>query len=263
VRPCSAAILSLVSCAVLTLALIHPLPAQAQGLTIEQQAVQHFENSKKLYSQGRLRESLEELRTAHRLVPDRDLLLNIAKIEDKLHLKREALASYREYLAQNPESAERPKIEHRMTLLKAELDEADRRAAAPPVVRPPVTVQPAVESQPTGFRRVGIWPVLVFATGAGVLIGGLVLNHQAIAQANKAMNPAADPDGDLYRVAQRDYNTSIGLIVGGAVVAAGGFTWGIINLVRTRPASSASTTPVTVSGGLLPGGGSLMLRGRF
>jgi hypothetical protein len=261
-HPVSRGVVSVAISIALLLAVGRPAPALAQGPTIEQQAVQHFENSKRLYQQGRLRESLVELRTAHRLVPDRDLLLNIAKIEDRLKLRREALASYREYLAQNPESAERSKIEVRITHLKAELDEEDRRNP-PTVVRPTIVVQPTEAPPPGGLRRIGVLPFLVFAVGAGLLVGGLVLNKQAVDLAYQSRDPVKDPTGDLYVTAQHDYNTSIGLIVAGGVVTAAALTWGIVNLARSRPAASAAAPAMIVGGGPLPGGGSLVLQGRF
>jgi hypothetical protein len=64
----------------------------------DDQAAKHFANGRKLYSEAKYKEAIEELLKAYQLRPAPPILLNIARTYEKLDNKTEALKYYKEFL---------------------------------------------------------------------------------------------------------------------------------------------------------------------
>ena len=188
-------------------------PAGARGEPpvdpeIRKRAETHFRAGAMHYGAGAYDRALVEYQTAFDLAPIPLIRFNIAQAQRQLTLRREALESYRQYLAVEPEGKgsvearahvqelERElEEEARAAAAKQELEEAQRREAAAAAKRaeaaaaaqraeterqaqerrlqpPPVAPAPAKES-PSLVRRPLFWGLL--GGGALVLAGGIAV----------------------------------------------------------------------------------------
>jgi len=130
-----------------------PLSASAQdagaggAVTDEQRAVEMFQISEKLYSEGRYDQALQYLQQAHALRPSPTLLYNMARTNEKLDRLEDAVGAYEAFLGTTTDAGEREQAELRIRTLRAEMAERDalkdRRRAAEPVPVTPQQGEPA------------------------------------------------------------------------------------------------------------------------
>ena len=143
-------------------------------------ATQHF----KL---GEYEPALEQFKEAFRLHEDPSFLFNIGQCQRLLGRRTEAIASFRAYLNDSKNAANREEVEAVITKLREELaaEEAERRrkdeaaaeaAAAARVIPPPVAVveQPPPPPPKTPlYKKWWLWTAVgaVVAVGVGVGLG--------------------------------------------------------------------------------------------
>lgn len=88
----------------------------------EDQANKHFAAGRKLYSEGKYKEAIEELLKAYDLRPAPPLLLNIARTYEKLDQKADALKYYKEFLQKaRLVDPDRPQVEAVVKKLEREV----------------------------------------------------------------------------------------------------------------------------------------------
>ncbi len=123
------------------------------------QARRHFERGQKLFSRLLFAEALEEYETAYEAKAIPDFLFNIGQCHRNLGHYREAIFSFRRYLALVPDAEDRERVEELVAELEAEERKANGRKTTPP---PP---PPGGGSKPV-YTRWWFW------TGIAVIAGG-------------------------------------------------------------------------------------------
>ncbi len=134
--------------------------ARAEESPTQALAKKHYETGKSYYEIANYKEALEEFEKAFKLQPLPALLYNIGRCHESLGNLKAAIASYREYLAKQKESADRAVIEARIANLEKRL--AAEQPARPPEPKPPAEGKPPAESKPDETRPPSDEPV---ATG--------------------------------------------------------------------------------------------------
>ncbi len=140
--------------------------------TSSKEAQVHFERAKSLYAAGRYGESLGELETAHKLDPDaRDLVFNLALVQEKRLELDQALAYLRHYLEMNPTADERRRAEaaiKRLEGAKESIKKPESEPAPPPRV---VIVPRTVERGRIDAFTIGAAAIGVVGLGVGIGFG--------------------------------------------------------------------------------------------
>jgi tetratricopeptide (TPR) repeat protein len=141
--------------------------AQAPGAADEEAARAQFEEGRASFNEGRYEEALAQFESAHRLSGRPALLYNIAQTLDRLSRRAEARDTYRRYLEADPETAQRPAVEARITVLEQDLAaEAERERALAEANR-------ALEEERTRPAEGNeIWEEWWFWTIVGVVVVG-------------------------------------------------------------------------------------------
>ena len=215
-------------------------PEAADTRSSEQRALALFEQSAKEYREGHFAEAVRLLREAYVLKPAPVLLYNLARAYDAMASLDDALDAYTRYLHDDPSAKDRGAIEQRVATLKKQIqerDEAKRRAqqaaAAPPPAPPPPPPPPR--------RSPSTLPWIVAGAGgagliAGVVFGVLARSRHSAANSDGGQQAAADDQSaaDTFALV-----STVSFIAGG-VLAAGGLTWGIIDLGSASRPSDAS-----------------------
>ena len=112
-------------------ALALPATALAQTASNRELAIIHYERGRALYAEGRYRQAVFELETAHSLDPaGTNLLLNPGTVHERLGNIDAALLSYERHLAASTDAGERARTQRVITRLRGarvELAEMSRR----------------------------------------------------------------------------------------------------------------------------------------
>ena len=112
-------------------ALALPASALAQSASNRELAIIHYERGRALYAEGRYRQAVFELETAHSLDPaGTNLLLNLGTVHERLGNIDAALLSYERHLAASTDPADRARTQRVITRLRGarvELAEMSRR----------------------------------------------------------------------------------------------------------------------------------------
>jgi hypothetical protein len=118
------------------------------------------------YNIGRYAHALESFRAGYVLDQRSGFLVNIGQCERALGMRKEAIRSYRRYLAEEPASPNRAEVEEIIASLERELASSLKQVAPPP--RAASVVEP-----PPPRRRVWPWvalAALVVVAGAAVAV---------------------------------------------------------------------------------------------
>ena len=97
----------------------------------------HFERGQKLFSRLLFAEALEEYEAAYEAKAIPDFLFNIGQCHRNLGHYREAIFSFRRYLALVPDAEDRERVEELIAELEAEEKKANGRKTTPPPPPPP------------------------------------------------------------------------------------------------------------------------------
>jgi tetratricopeptide (TPR) repeat protein len=193
------------------------------------------------YKRGEFEVSIALLRQAYALYPEPNLLYNLARSLEGLGDAKGALEAYKSYLAANEKAEDRGAIERRIATLEVEIAEKEKRdkpAPAPVVVQPkPAPAQITTQSPPppSGSKL----PIVVIATGAAIIGGGVFFGLAASDRHDQAI---AEPNGLEAQRLQDSAKTRATLanvmFIAGGAVAIGGVVWAIAGRRGRREATS-------------------------
>jgi tetratricopeptide (TPR) repeat protein len=242
----------------------HPAPAAAKERPNpgKARASELFKKSAEAYMRGDFNQAITLLDEAYALDPQPVLLYNKARAHEGLGHGDEAIALYEQYLAQEPNSADRGAIEQRLVTLKRQKEErsaVDRertevekeRAAVEKERATPAPPPPPPPAEPP-HRRSAL-PYVVMGVGAAGLATGTVFGLMALSREDAAIaEPVQKKSGDL-----RDTGTTfatvsnISFIAGGVLLAAGALWWVLDGSGGSKRGGAAS--PARLGLGLGPG----------
>lgn len=271
--------------------------AQESDKERRDRAMAMYEQSGTLYKQKKYADAAVLLREAYALEPAPVLQYNLARCLERTGDQEGALTAYEIYLRDSEEAApHRAAVDARVAMLRRTVaqkrgaEDAKKREAAVPVgpdldnelpptvgtTATPTAVSDASDHEIPGVVEPGapgygdkddegvtfmdIMPWAVAGVGVAVAAVGMVLGMSATSKADDANDPDTSmmDAAKLHDDAESLAGTATILLIAGGVVAVGGLTWGVINLVGSEDEpgdhSSASLR-------LLPTG--VMLSGRF
>jgi tetratricopeptide (TPR) repeat protein len=225
------------------------------------QAQQHFQRARELYGAGTYREAIVELEQARTLDPTaKDLVYNLAIVNEKVGHIDEALKYMRHYLQMDLEPVERTRAEGAVRRLEGAKRDAPP-APTPVAPAPAPTAAPPPESPPHGrVDALTIGAATVAVAGFAV---GTVFGIQAMGDRPQPGSVTQSPSS--YAELQRKSNDAHAK----AIIADVGFGVGIVATIGTAilyfaRTKRASTAPARSSTGLgLRAGGGAFLEGTF
>lgn len=236
-----------------------------------------YERSKELYREGKYTESAALLRQAYELEPEPVLLFNLGRTLEAAEDYRGALEAYAKYLSKTGHPPDEPEIRARMAELKKKLREQKEKPepVVTPVQKPeeqtkptePQETQPEaqsvsaapIEENETSSAKTP-WPWIVAGAGAAIVVGGIVVGVMAQGKNSDAEDePVNETAMQLQDDAEGLASISTAMLVVGGVIAVGGASWGVIELLE-KPESS-DTSSATAQLRLLPAG--VALQGTF
>jgi tetratricopeptide (TPR) repeat protein len=126
-----------------------------------QAAQRHFERGRALYEEGRYDDAIAELDIARKLKPLPDVLLNIARTEERRENWAAAADAYQQYLQERPDAPDAAELQKRIGVLRAR--NATTRTAPPP---------PPPRKSPLHTAALSVLAGTVMLAGiGGVLVG--------------------------------------------------------------------------------------------
>jgi tetratricopeptide (TPR) repeat protein len=209
-------------------------PARAEPTPTQVLARKHYETGKSYYAIANYREARDEFEKAYRLEPLPALLYNIARCDESLGDLRQAIGSYRRYLASDKGASDRSLVEARIANLERRLEtEAAAARARPSDGEPPAGAR---------WRRPTAWAAI--GAGGAALVVGIVAGAM-VRKKNDEYAAGAAPDGgktyaELERIAdagRRWQSAELAtLVAGGALAAVGGslLLWDALAGKRSR-----------------------------
>lgn len=213
-------------------------------------ALVYFRGARDAYEAGEFQRSVVMLEEAVELHDIASLHYNLARALQELGRWREARDEYATFLAMDPDTPERGRVEARIVVLNETL----RREEAPPEEDPrPVEDLPEPREleapRAEGPRRPLPW--IVFGAGAALLGGGAVAGGLSRASVQD-IREAADHQSALVigEAAQRRANIANALFISGGVVCVTGLIWGLV--AKRKPRVEVDV-----------GASTIRLRGRF
>jgi tetratricopeptide (TPR) repeat protein len=252
-------------------------------------ARKHFDKARAFYAQGAYRDAITELEAAHALDPNaKDLVFNLGVVHEKLADIEDALKWFKQYTTMDLTSQERERADayvKRLEGAKKELEEKQATQQAPSAEgtppgaeggqslqsRAPSTQSPGALSargfspppSPSFGRVDGLTIGAASLSGAGLAFG-VVMGIKALAD-----RPPSPPTtsgkytfSDLTGAADQAHREAVLADVGFGIALVAAAATAYLYFGRPR-AASAFSTGSTVSVGPLPGGGALLLKGRF
>ncbi len=155
-----------------------PLAAQAPAEDPrDQEARALFEAGRLAMGDGRYEDALTHFERAHALSQRPAMLFNIGTVAERLRLHERALSAYEQYLELLPEAENRPEVQRRIELLRADVERARDDAAA-------ASSQKASEDErerPRWWKSYWLWGA-VGAVAVGVGVGLLVASSDSGAE---------------------------------------------------------------------------------
>lgn len=199
-----------------------------------------FDESRRLYKDGRFEEAARLLEEAYRLDPAPTLLYNLARARENGGDLEGAVEAYERYLAEDPRAEDRAAIVRRVENLKSQLKErADLAALAARKSKPPeayLGARPPPSPSPLPWVLAGVGAA---GAGAGLVFGLLAKSrHDGAAEAPNQMraDALASQAGGLATAANIAY-------AAGGVLAISGLVWGLLEAAPRTPAPVARLVP--------------------
>jgi tetratricopeptide (TPR) repeat protein len=219
-----------------------------------QKAAVHFKAAREFYAEGAYGKAIAELERARAFDPTaKDLIFNLATVCEKAGRTEDAINYFKEYLQQNPDGAERAKVQATVKRLEGVL--ADQQKTAPPPPQPdPKTAPPQliyvptpVESPPRGrldALTVSLGVLAIAGLGVGGTFGVLALTTRpAQGLTTGSSSPLNVSYADLEERTNRAHTfaiiSDIGFLVG---VLATGATLGVFFGRTKYPAADTGPT---------------------
>lgn len=242
-----------------TLSLSLPAAGQAPSTGADHEARALFDAGNLAFSEGRYENAVEHFQRAYELSRRPELLYNIGVAAERLRRDAVALQAFRDYLAQVPDTAQRAAVESRIAILEAAVaarESGDEEPATPGTELEAGPSEVDLASPGSGADTTG--PVVLTASGSVVALVGGILLGMAVGDTSSVENAERgtrwDTVSDAYSRAE-PLSIAGGVMLGtGAAVAIGGLVW---------LAVPTEQRPVTATVQVVPGFGSLVVRGSF
>jgi hypothetical protein len=133
-----------VRAAIAALVLLTALPASAKKLNKKAEAQQHLEAGTEAYQAKDFDKAITEFEASYALVPDPQVLYNLAQSNRLAKHPEAALENYRKFLEATPDAPNKAAVEQRIAELQKEVDAKNAPPPPPPpVAAPPPSVAPA------------------------------------------------------------------------------------------------------------------------
>jgi len=204
----------------------------------EAKAGRLFDKAETEYQAGHFQAAIDLLLEAQQIAPDAVLDYNLARAYEGLGNLEASLASYKAYLAADPQSKDRGAVEARVKTIEAQLAERARKAGEP---EPP----PKDKAPPPGDpRRPSALPWLLAGAGALTFGAGGILGGFSLSSSSEADDPATTGvDAVTLQEEASDFALQANILfgVGGAITLAG-VVWGIVDVVGTSNANEPRAT---------------------
>jgi tetratricopeptide (TPR) repeat protein len=228
-------------------------PAQAQ-------AREHFTKARGLYQAGSYREAIGELEAAFALDPTgKDLVFNLGVVHEKLGDIDDALKYFHRYEQMELDPQERSRADAFIKRL-----EGAKREVKPPPEPQPLPPPPPKQEEPPKHGRIDVLTIGAAVIAAGGIGTGVFFGLRATSNRPSSgyVTGKDGSFGDLQAQADKAHTDAIISDVGFAVgvVAAGAAAY--LYFARTRDSHPRSGS-ITVSATPTPGGGAVILGGRF
>lgn len=182
------------ACLVLATALLifSPAPALADDVA---GAKRLYESGSKHFDLGEYEEALRDFKEGYRLKDDPVFLYNIAQCQRVLHLRADAVRSYKGYLRRRPTAPNRADVELKIATLEREQAEEAARPKPEPKPEPTPVVTPVAVAAPNIivaapppkktpiYKKWWLWTAVggVVVVGLGVGLGvGLTRNRGSV-----------------------------------------------------------------------------------
>lgn len=223
----------------------------------DKRAVELFEESAAAYRAGDFAKAIDRLKQAYALKPAPVLIYNLARVYEGAGQVVDALSAYREYLAKEPNAADRGAIEKRISTLQGQVDErerakreAEQRAAAG---GQPASATPVGDAEQSD-KSSGASPIPWVLGGVGVAAAataGVLLVMSKSRHDDAVKEPVQTTALDLSKSSSTLSTAgTITMVAGGAMVAAG-VVWLLATPARKdgAPAKASALVAPTVSKG--------------
>ena len=257
-----------------------PAPVEGEG---EDSARSHFRVGQLMYGEGRFDEAASEFDRAYELSGRPQLLYNAFLAHRDAGHVAEAVDRLRQYLEQSPEAGDRATLEQRLAAMEETLEQQRREASMSAEERAALEAERARiareaeqhrrdaerlrEDRERESQRRNPTPVIILGTGAGILVGGVIMGVVAQTTSlseldDNCTNGVCVSGFPLDRVRdearRRTLTTDVLLGVGGATAVTGL----VLLLVQRRryaadddaDGASASARRTDVAGGCGPMG---------
>lgn len=133
-----------------------------------------LERGQKLYDEAKHEQALAAFEEAYAAYPVPDLHYNIGLCHERLGRTRQAIAAFEAYIAGAPDAPDRPSVEHRIGVLRAQLEPSEpaaREVVPPPREVPTARVDPSEQPENRAGSTAIDEPV---AEGRGLVVGGSI-----------------------------------------------------------------------------------------
>jgi tetratricopeptide (TPR) repeat protein len=229
------------------------------------EAKQHVDKAMKLHAEGKLAETLDELKTAYALDPQPELLYAMGQIHVGLGQCPQAITYYERYLATKPDAGTANAAKEAIDACKTnpprvvadtkpESEPAPVKPDAPPVAPPPPTKEPA----PATATASAAWYTDILGdalVGLGI-VGGIfsVVEYRAATSDRSNADRATNYQqySDLVDSANSKQTLAIVAGAAGAALVVGG----AVHFMMADHTTKVAVTPA-------PGGGMVSIAGRF
>lgn len=242
-------------------------PASGEGVPSSDEAAkielarEKVKQGQALYEQARYEEALASFQDAAAAYASPDFQFNIGLCYERLGELRPAINAFETYVRNKPDATDRASVEHRISQLREQLEEANKPTRSPATFTPPPPVEQPEKAvaaekdlqvgaeQERRAKRLVTTGAVMLGVGAAISIGGglgfglpandkatrvdAVLNRGNPDALTRAQTTSLAEDADLLRVGQI---TSIG--VGAAVAITGAALLGV-GLRRKRSTNVA------------------------
>lgn len=254
------------------------LPALAGS---DEDARKHFQAGESYFNTSDYDGALREFQMAYKLSKRPLILLNVANVYERMGKLQDAIDYLKKYLAEDPNTKDRPTIELRLQNLQKRVEEQNKNADAgvvapaptetalpPPVAAVPATAsaQPVVSAQPLIVGSPNRTPAYIsWGVGGAAVIGAVITGVIAKGKYD-------DADSGCHKTAQGCSDSEISpiknmalvstILTGVAVVGAGVGTY-LFFSAKPQATETATGYVPRVSGGVAPGGGGVSAVWRF
>jgi len=226
------------------------------------EAKQHVDKAMKLHGEGKLAETLDELKTAYALDPQPELLYAMGQIHVGLGQCAQAITYYERYLATKPEPGTANAAKEAIEACKTNPPRVtDNKSPEPEPVKPdapPIETPLAPTREPAPVTAGAAWYTDILGdalVGLGI-VGGVfsVVEYRAATSDRSSADRAANYQQYSDLVDSAKSKQTIAIVAGAAGTAL--VVGGALHFVMADHSTKVAVTPA-------PGGGMVSIAGRF